>query len=1236
VQARRGVLHPSTYDWQSLGHDASHDAYENDPNMSVTIAPTLGINWMTNLLSPDVGGPTIAFNPTLNATVIYSGDQRGNVSAINEATGLPLWTTSLTVGAAIYSTPMISSDETSVWVGTTVSPALYKLNAATGKVECSVAQTLPIQASPTEGTSSNGTTLVYISTFAGVGQPGPLVLAYNESTCALSFSSSSTASSVASAAYGVDKNGRQLVFQGTTAPGTEYAIDATTGAQDWDYVASQTDDIAAASTVSAPGNNGFADGVVYSIDRNQICYANDLTTGALLWQFNFGADAGLPSATARSSAALDGNTLVLGMGNGVYALNATTGAKLWHFTDTAHQEVISNPAVVGPPGQEVVAFGDLSGEFYVIRLSSGGLLYHYQTHSYITGSPSYVNGHFLITSTDGFLYDFAANGGNASAPKTSITSPSQGAKLSYAASVSIQGVATDAVGVNSVQVAVQDGGPSGPWYDLATNSWSNGALTNSIAVASPGSPTSNWTFTLPTPKSGTTLHVFANAVNVSNQADVTGAQVSFGVGGAKPKIEVKTSSVYLAPGATFKATGSGFAPSETVTFSVSGVTLGTATAKKGKVSATLTLPTTSSFGAVPFTGTGDTSKKVATTPIYIANSWAMFGGGPTHPGFEPNDPLFAQLNSPGGNTFLTEAWYYAAGAPVESSPAVYQGATIFGDDAGTITSVATDTATAIWSYTIPSKAAIRSAPAIDASTGDLAFAADDGNVYVLNATTGTTVCSASIGGLLSSPVVGAGHVFVGSNNDSVTSVEEGPTGTCKIIWSQKLKGTVATTPTLDSSERTIIVGDSTDKVSAFLSNTGLLLWQYATGGPIVEPPTVVDGIVYAASGDEHLYAINEEFGTRVWVYSAGTTITTGAAYDPILNLLYLGLTNGRIDAVNIGNGTLAWSTVVPKPYTASAYVGMSAVSGVVFGTNSGAPDGNLTAFSSTASGAFDFDFLTGAALTTSAAINDGTVYLGASDGGVYALTPYGALPLRIPQSIRVAARAADAEQQPAAMPHVAFAAQAYRHFSWAGQRDVPLHIDSMRARTAATAFRYHGGPTQTAPKSYAIFWTPPAAALDPSYERAVTTFLKTSSAGTRSAGFGGAYLDSAQYPAQLSDGAFQTEIAKAIAANHWSVGINSQFFVLTAPGALAPNPGFCSYHSAFTLAHNRLAPVVYGVVPYSGAAGACAVSSTFVRTGDAAVDAATANLGRLQSELVHDPLLNGWYDSNGNEVGPTF
>ena len=48
-----------------MGHDGSHDAHENDPNMTVSIAPTLGVNWMTNLLSAYLGGPTIAYNPTV-------------------------------------------------------------------------------------------------------------------------------------------------------------------------------------------------------------------------------------------------------------------------------------------------------------------------------------------------------------------------------------------------------------------------------------------------------------------------------------------------------------------------------------------------------------------------------------------------------------------------------------------------------------------------------------------------------------------------------------------------------------------------------------------------------------------------------------------------------------------------------------------------------------------------------------------------------------------------------------------------------------------------------------------------------------------------------------------------------------------------------------------------------------------------------------------------------------------
>ena len=1076
IRPSGGRLRNTTqYDWQSLGHDNMHTAYVNDANMNTTIAATLGVGFMTNLLSADLGSPTIAFNPTLNKTIVYAGDQRGNISAFDESSGQTLWTVSLGYNAALYSTPLISSDETSVWIASATNSTLYGINAATGKVNCHLVQKSPIEASPIEGATSNGTLNVYVATTGTATVPGALV-AVNESTCAVTYSvnpfKTANSGAVASASYGTDANGRKLVFQGTTHPDdTLYAIDATTGAVVWSYVVDQTgdNDVATAATVSPPGNNGFAQGVVYIIDKNQKAYALNLTTGALIWTYDFGADAGTPSATARSTAALDGNSLVFGMGNGAYALNATSGSKLWHFTDSTHSEAISNPAIVGPPGQEVVAIADLSGAFHALNLANGAELYHYQTGAYITASPAYVNGQFVLTSTDGFLYDFAANGGNSTRPSTTITSPTQGQSEPASSTVAVTGSASDSNGVKAVEVAVQSGGPNGKWFDAATNSYTYGAMTNTVKVSSPGAKTSGWTLSVPVPASGSTFHVYANAVNITQQADVKGAQVSFSVASSATTPTIKATSVYIAPGATFTVKGSGFNPNETVNFIVAGATIGSATAtSKGVVSATLTLPTTTPFGAVPLTATGVTSKKSATTAIYVANAWLEAGNTPNHTWFEANDPIFAQLMNPGGNTFLSKAWYFNAGAPVESSPAVYDAMVYFGNDAGTMTAVGTDSAAIIWQYKIASGKPIRSTPAIDPSTGDLTFTADDGVVYVVNAATGAAVGSYTVGGLLTSPTVAKGAIYVGSDNKSVTSLNE---KTGKVNWSQKTAGAVHSIPAVDTAGQTVAVGDDSGAITAYLSPSGLQLWQVITtaGKAVTDSPTIVNGSVYVASTDLHFYSINESTGVKNWVYSAGIVITTGAAYDPALNLLYAGLTNGRLDAIDATKGTLTWSTEVPKPYTPSSFVGVSAASSVVFGTDSG---GALSVFNSATGGTFNVDLQTGSSLTTAPTVNDGAVFVGANDGGLYAFTPYGGLPIFVPPSIRAAA-AVTQQQQPAWAANAFAGPSTARRFAWSGQRDVPLHVDAIRSRTTASADRYHGGPVQTAPRSYLIVWKAP-------------------------------------------------------------------------------------------------------------------------------------------------------------------
>jgi hypothetical protein len=361
-------------------------------------------------------------------------------------------------------------------------------------------------------------------------------------------------------------------------------------------------------------------------------------------------------------------------------------------------------------------------------------------------------------------------------------------------------------------------------------------------------------------------------------------------------------------------------------------------------------------------------------------------------------------------------------------------------------------------------------------------------------------------------------------------------------------------------------------------------------------------------------------------------ITTGAPYDSVLKVIEVGGANGILDAVNATGGYLEWTT--SAPHNLFPYVGISSVDGEVAGNES---NGSTVLYRSSQSGRFDSTHLTNAALTTAPAINDGTIYVGASDGGVYAYTAYGNLPQIVPSAIRRADAAKAALRAPVRWTAAARLSTA-QSFAWAGQREVALHVDAASATkhsAAAAPLRYHGGAVQTAPRSYAVFWKPARTALERHYIPAVLSALKNSS--SRAGGtLAGAFLDTAAFPAQPSDGAIQTEIAKAITLNHWPTGVNAQFLVFTADGMMAHSGGFCSYHSAFALGHDRSKSVVYAVVPYSGAVSACKTASGLTRSGDPAVDAATANLLRVQRELTNDPLLNGWYGSDGGEVGPSF
>jgi outer membrane protein assembly factor BamB len=150
-----------------------------------------------------------------------------------------------------------------------------------------------------------------------------------------------------------------------------------------------------------------------------------------------------------------------------------------------------------------------------------------------------------------------------------------------------------------------------------------------------------------------------------------------------------------------------------------------------------------------------------------------------------------------------------------------------------------------------------------------------------------------------------------------------------------------------------------------VSNVGGLEpeWSKETNGKVVTGPTVAGGLVYAASYDHYLYALDPNSGTIVWKFDAGAL-----AYSPTVGdgRVYLWAA-GEVIALDAVTGSSIWQ--VPSVVTPGVEV-----DGVLYLANAA------------------LDAATGAQLWSATvpvlfgpAVVDGMVYASGTDGHLYAL-----------------------------------------------------------------------------------------------------------------------------------------------------------------------------------------------------------------------------------------------------------
>jgi outer membrane protein assembly factor BamB len=974
---------PANANWPTFHANPQLTGVSHDTSVSASNAAQLGVRWMTHTFGPVLSSPVTQYSTRLGKTLAYVANEKGFVEAVDTASGSIVWSQSF--GVPIHATPVVAAGH--VWVGTAVSSRMIKLDANTGKLLCQVSLGPGIDdASPVVATPPGGVRTLFIGVQDNGGVEGPM-MAINESTCQVEWQRSpypEFSGTWDPDAYGVDADGVPLVIFGSGDPDCAmYALNALTGETVWRVTSlvGGLNDFGTGAVISPPGRNGIADGMAYVPGKDRILYAIDLTTGQLMWHYDYGAATGTTEDGGRSTAALSGRKLVFGTPVGVAAVDAVTGKQLWLSEDAgpSDTEILSSPLITGPGNDQVVVYGNLTGDIKVVSLATGAPLYSYQTKGYVISSAADSAGNLIIGSSDGFLYDLAIGGSNGNPPATAITSPVSGAVIPNPGASPVVASGTAQAGsaaVSAVNVAVQRDGTAGPWWNAATGSWQAGPAYNRAKLTGSGKAV-NWTLGVPVTPSGGVLTFTARAAGGDGLVTQALARTTVTIRSATTGPHVFVTPGQGSPNTAVMVSGNGFGAHEQVSLSLPGATLATVTAgaNGGFTKTPVKIPAAYDFGLTSVTGTGQASGKSATAPLYVTGAWPEFGHDPQRTSDQPNDRVLTIEVTPGREYRLNPYFVYSASAPIDSSAAVANQLAFIGDNSGTLSAVRITTGGLAWSAS--PGGTITSSPAVDPVSGLVIVGSSNNTVSAYGEKTGKPAWTTATGGAVtSSPLIYGGVVYVGGQDHKVYAIDE---ATGKINWTVTVPGAVAGSLAFDPPAATLVVPDDSGKVTALhvAAASATQRWQADVGSAVRNSPVIAQKQVLIGSADGVVHALSESAGTLNWSTTVGTSITGSMAFQA--GHLYVGAADKSLTGLQASDGTVMWSEQLAGPVT-----GVSVTGGMLFTESS---NGTVTGLR--IGGEVVWLAKTGVGLNGTPTIMDNSVFVGAEDHGLYAYTPYG-------------------------------------------------------------------------------------------------------------------------------------------------------------------------------------------------------------------------------------------------------
>ncbi|MBI2427606.1 MAG: PQQ-binding-like beta-propeller repeat protein [Ignavibacteriales bacterium] len=295
------------------------------------------------------------------------------------------------------------------------------------------------------------------------------------------------------------------------------------------------------------------------------------------------------------------------------------------------------------------------------------------------------------------------------------------------------------------------------------------------------------------------------------------------------------------------------------------------------------------------------------TPLERSPSdWTMYGKSPER-----------QFTDTSTFTFpLTVAWEYDASAGFAQSPMTIVGNTMFvGTLQGELHAVNLETGKR-FGY-MKTFSPVQAAPTLFHEYIIIATESGKENLIAYKMDDGEERWIRDMGGVVASPLVWNDRLIVGGLNGKLTSFEQYGIEQ----WSFNTGSEIRSSPALANG--IVYCASAQGKVFALDATSGALVWQSSTGSAVYAGLTVADSTLIVASRDSSIYLFNAATGELLKKIS--TTNKIMASPSSANGALYVPSLEGTVTAYSLENGNVLWEFTAKSVINTTPFITPSAL-----------------------------------------------------------------------------------------------------------------------------------------------------------------------------------------------------------------------------------------------------------------------------------------------------------------------